>query len=41
MRGPGSTPRAIASRSSTSLAWPGLWMVVKPASSVTYAFSAP
>ena len=35
MRGPGSTPRAIASRSSTSFAAPALWMVVKPASSVT------
>ena len=32
--GPGSTPRAIASRSSTSLACPGLWIVVKPAISV-------
>ena len=31
---------AIASRRSTSLGDPGLWIVVNPASSVTYAFSA-
>ncbi len=40
IRGPGRAPRAIASRNSTSLADPGLWMVVKPAIKVTKAFSA-
>ena len=40
-RGPGSTPRAIASRRGLSDAAPTLWMVVKPAIIVTQAFSAP
>ncbi len=41
MRGPGNTPRAIASRSGLSEAAPTLCTVVKPAISVTHAFSAP
>ena len=39
-RGPGTTPRAIAARRSTSDGEPMLCTVVKPAISVTYAFSA-
>ena len=41
MRGPGSTPRAIASRRGLSDIAPTLCTVVKPAISVTNAFSAP
>ena len=40
MRGPGSTPRAMASRSSLSPAAPTLCTVVKPLISVDHAFSA-
>ena len=40
IRGPGSTPRAMASRSSLSLAAPTLWTVVNPLISVVQAFSA-
>jgi hypothetical protein len=41
MRGPGTIPRATASRRSLSASPPGLWIVVKPASSVFTAFSTP
>ncbi len=41
MRGPGSTPRLIASRNGLSEAAPTLCTVVKPFINVTYAFSAP
>jgi hypothetical protein len=40
-RGPGRTPRAMASRNGLSDVAPTLWTVVNPAISVTYAFSAP
>ena len=40
MRGPGSTPRLMASRRSLSLSAPALCTVVNPLISVTQAFSA-
>src|SRR4051812_16591702 len=39
-RGPGIWPRAIHSRRSLSSGEPGLWIVVKPAINVAYAFPA-
>jgi hypothetical protein len=40
MRGPGSVPRAMASRSGLSIGAPSDCTVVTPPSSVRYAFSA-